>query len=322
MPAPDGGAGRPVRVLFWGTPEFAIPMLEALDGEGHHIVGVVTQPDRPAGRGRALKPGPVKAWAIEEGYPVLQPDRPRGPEFLDELRALRPEVSVVAAYGHILVQEVLDLPAQGSINVHASLLPKLRGAAPINWAVARCHEETGVTIMRMVRKMDAGPILLQAAEPIGPDDTASELTGRLAELGAELLVEALALLEADAAEEVEQDHAQATFAPKVDRATARIDWTESATRVSCHVRGMDRVPGAWSDLDGQPVKLFRPEVTGDGEQTADPGTVLTADAASGLRIAAGEGAVAFAEVQPPGRVRMPAADWIRGRGVRAGQRFT
>src|SRR5690606_30408622 len=185
-----------MKILFWGTPEFAVPSLRALLGEGHDVVGVVTQPDRPAGRGRVLQAPPIKVVARDEGLLVLQPERARGPEFLERIAALEPELSVVVAYGQILRREVLDAPALGSINVHASLLPELRGAAPINWAIIRGHERTGITIMRMVEEMDAGPVLLQVAEPIGPDETAADLTARLSEVGAAALVEALMLLEA------------------------------------------------------------------------------------------------------------------------------
>ena len=313
-----------MNVVFWGTPEFALPMLDAMESEGHQLVGVVTQPDRPAGRGRKIRQSPVKEWAAEYGYRVLQPERPRGPEFMAELAELSPEISVVAAYGHILIQDVLDLPLHGSINVHASLLPAYRGAAPINWAIANGESETGVTIMRMVRAMDAGPIILQASEPIGPDDTASHMTARLAELGAELLVEALALIEAGAAEEVEQDHAAATFAPKVDRGAARIDWARTAEQVGCHIRGMDRVPGAWTTLEGQPVKLFGPTPRAgepDDRNGDEPGTVRRADPDNGLWVTSGDGLVSVTEVQPAGKTRMAAIDWIRGRGVAVGQRF-
>lgn len=308
-----------MRILFWGTPDFAVPSLRALDDEGHEIVGVVTQPDRPAGRGRRLTPSPVHEVAEAMGFPVLTPERPRGDDFLAEIRALAPELSVVVAYGHILRREVLDVPPRGSINVHASLLPALRGAAPINWAIARGLDITGVTIMRMVEAMDAGPILHRIAEPILPAETATELTVRLSELGAEALVEALALLAAGQALEEEQDHALATLAPKVGREVARVDWSRPAVELARHIRGMDDVPGAWSELEGAGVKLFRPIVVAASH--APPGTVVEADAAGGLVVAAGEGALSLGEVQPPGRRRMEAQDWIRGRGVRVGQRF-
>jgi len=209
----------------------------------------------------------------------------------------------------------------GSINVHASLLPGLRGAAPINWAIARGHEETGVTIMRMVEAMDAGPMLTVIREPILPDETASELTVRLSELGAEALVEALTLLAAGQVEEVEQDHDAATLAPKVDRATARVDWSRTAQEVAWHVRGMDSVPGAWSELDGDPVKLYRPWVQEGSAGMEKPGAVLAVDDEAGISVATGAGIVAFREVQPPGKRRMVAGDWIHGRGIQAGRRF-
>lgn len=329
-----------MKILFWGTPDFAVPSLRVLDGEGFDIVGVVTQPDRPAGRGRRLRPSAVKEVARASGFPVLTPDLPRGDEFLDELRALDPDISVVVAYGHILKPEVLDLPPLGSINVHASLLPELRGAAPINWAIARGFTETGVTIMRMAEGMDSGPIIHQVKEPIFDDETAGDLTVRLSEVGAVALVEALALMSAGAIEEVEQDHDAATYAPKVSREVARIDWTRDASEVAAHTRGMDSIPGAWSRLEDEPVKLFRPTLwseadiegldphrlkTNGGEPTlpedAPPGTVVRASPVDGVVVRCGSGAVAFAEVQPPGKKRMPATDWINGRGVRAGQRF-
>lgn len=319
---------------------FAVPSLRALDDEGFDIVGVVTQPDRPAGRGRRLRPSAVKEVALEQGFPVFTPEVPRGEDFIAEIRALEPAISVVVAYGHILKPAVLNVPTMGSINVHASLLPELRGAAPINWAIARGFARTGVTIMRMAEAMDAGAIIHQVTEPIFDDETASELTVRLSELGAGALIEALALMSAGVAEEREQDHDAATFASKVSREVARIDWRLPALDVAAHTRGMDDVPGAWSPLAGAPVKLFRPSVwsedevealdpgglkTNGGPPTlpvqADEGTVILATATDGVVVRCADGAVAFGEVQPPGRKRMPVSDWINGRGVTVGQRF-
>lgn len=310
-----------MKILFWGTPDFAVPSLRAMDDEGFDVVGVVTQPDRPAGRGRKLQPSAVKRTAEDLGLPVLTPEKPRGEEFMQEIGALAPDLSVVVAYGHILRREVLDVPPMGSINVHASLLPELRGAAPINWAIARGKQETGVTIIRMVETMDAGPMLGRIVEPILPDETASELWLRLSEVGAQALLEVLVRMAQGDLEEEEQEHHRATFAPKVDRATARIDWTRPAREIGWHVRGMDMVPGAWTELDGQAVKLFRP-TSMDGWDDAPPGTVVAADLEGGLLVSAGEGAVAFGEVQPPGKRRMDAAAWINGRGIEAGQRFS
>ncbi len=310
-----------MRILFWGTPEFALPALRALYGEGHEVVGVVTQPDRPAGRGRRLQSPPVKEWAMLEGIPVLQPERPVGPDFMERLAECSPDVSVVAAYGQILRREVLDFPPRGSINVHASLLPELRGAAPIQWAIARGYEKTGVTIMRMVEALDAGPILMQVEEPIGPDESASELANRLAEIGAEALIGALALLEVDELDEREQDHEKSTYAPRIRRDDTRLDWSRPAADVARWTRALDAFPGAWTTLDGANVKLYRAAPSAQSGSDAPPGTVLAADPASGLVVACGEGAVRFGEVKPAGKRRMPAADWINGRGVAEGDRF-
>jgi methionyl-tRNA formyltransferase len=309
-----------VRILFWGTPEFALPALRALGDEGHDVIAVVTQPDRPQGRGRELAPPPVKREALAEGIPVLQPERARGDEFLAALRALDADLSVVVAYGQILRPEVLAVPRLGSVNIHGSLLPALRGAAPVQWAIIRGMETTGVTIMRMEAGLDSGPALLRVEEPIESDESACELAGRLAEIGAEALIEALALLESGQLVEEPQDHALATYAPKLDRATARLDWNLPAAQVARWMRGLDDVPGAWSPLGAAgPVKLFCP-APGSGE--GEPGTVLAADDSDeGLLVACGEGALRVREVQPPGKRRMNAADWVRGRGVAVGDRF-
>jgi methionyl-tRNA formyltransferase len=307
-----------VRILFWGTPEFAVTPLRAIADEGHDVVGVVTQPDRPAGRGRGLAMSAVKREAMEMGVPVLQPERARGDEFMAQMRALDPELSVVVAYGQILKPEVLALPPLGSINIHASLLPELRGAAPIQWAVARGYQTTGVTIMRMEAGLDSGPMILKVEEEILADDSASELAERLSAVGAEAVVEALALMESGQALEEVQDHSRATFAPKIDRETARIDWTLSAERVSLHIRAMDEVPGAWTPHGARgAVKLFRPRASGG---TGEPGTVL-AVGEDGVLVACGEGAVLVREVQPPGKRRMAAGEWVRGRGVSVDDRF-
>jgi methionyl-tRNA formyltransferase len=308
-----------VKVLFWGTPAFALPALRALSEEGHVVVGVVTQPDRPAGRGREVAFSPVKQVALEEGIPVLQPERARGDEFLAQIRALDADISIVVAYGQILKPEVLAVPRLGSVNIHASLLPELRGAAPIQWAIVRGHALSGVTIMRMEAGLDSGPMLLRVEEPIQPEESASELGARLAEIGAEALIETLAMMESGGIGETPQDHDRATYAPKVDRDTARLDWSLPADEVALWIRGMDDVPGAWSPLEGRgPVKLFRPVVL-DGEGGV-PGEVLRADD-DGVVIACGLSAVRVREAQPPGKRRMPAGDWVRGRGVRTGDRF-
>ncbi len=307
-----------MRVVFFGTPEFAVPSLEALLGEGFDVVAAVTQPDKPQGRSRSTAvPAPVKVAAEAEGVPVLQPARPTEPQFLEQIRALAPDVGVVVAYGHILKPELLAIPKRGMLNVHPSLLPELRGAAPIEWAIINGLEQTGVTIMRMDAGMDSGPILLQIPDDIDPDLTAGELSEHLSEVGAQAVVEALALLGQDGGlEPRSQDDARATFAPKLTRETARIHWDQPAERIARLIRGLDPKPGAWTELEGREVKLFGARVVeGDGA----PGEIRTTD--DGLRITTGRGAVAVDEVQPAGKSRMTAADWIRGRGVRAGQRL-
>ncbi len=306
-----------MRIIFFGTPDFADASLRALLRAGHDVVGVVTQPDRPQGRSRsALVPPPVKLSAVEAGVPVLQPERPMGDLFIAALRRLEPDLGVVVAYGHILRPEVLGLPRLGLLNVHASLLPKLRGAAPIQWAIANGDAETGVSIMRMDAGMDSGPVYLRVPTPVAADDTGGSLTARLAELGTHALLETLNDLVRGQAAPEPQDAALATFAPKVTRETARIDWTQDAPSVARRIRAFDPVPGAWTTLDGTDMKLF-------GARTATasgaPGTVL--DAGERLLIAAASGAVDIAEVQPAGRRRMPVAQWARGRGVEPGRRL-
>jgi methionyl-tRNA formyltransferase len=308
-----------VRVVFFGTPEFAVPSLEALLGEGFDVVAAVTQPDKPQGRSRstAVAP-PVKLAAQAEEVPVLQPARPSDAVFVDRLRALAPDVGVVVAYGHILKPELLALPRHGMVNVHPSLLPALRGAAPVEWAILNGLQQTGVTIMQMEAGLDSGPILLQIPHDIDPDLTGGELSEHLSEMGAQALVEVLALLETNGVKPRPQDHARASYAPKLTRDTARIHWTEPAERVARAIRALDPKPGAWTELDGREVKLFGARVV-DG--TGAPGEIRATD--DGLRIATGARAVAVNEVQPAGKPRMSAADWVRGggRGVRGGQRF-
>jgi len=315
-----------VRVVFFGTPEFAVPSLEALLGEGFDVLAVVTQPDKPQGRSRSQTVAPpVKVAAVGEGIPVLQPARPTDRAFVDRLRALAPDVGVVVAYGHILKPELLALPGHGMVNVHPSLLPELRGAAPVEWAILNGLEKTGVTIMRMDEGLDSGPILHQLPHYIEPEVTGGELSEHLAEMGAQALVETLSLLEQDALKPVPQDHARATYAPKLTRDTARIRWSDPADKVARTIRALDPKPGAWTTLEtgggrreagSVEVKLFGARVA---EGRGSPGEVLTANGQ--LLIATGRGAVEVEEVQPAGKPRMEAADWLRGRGVAAGGRF-
>jgi methionyl-tRNA formyltransferase len=307
-----------MRVVFFGTPDFAVPSLLALIGEGFDVVAVVTQPDKPQGRSRStVVPPPVKVAAQAEDIPVLQPLRPTGADFYRAIRDLTPDIGVVVAYGHILKPELLAIPPRGMVNVHPSLLPELRGAAPVEWAILNGLEKTGVTIMQLTEGLDAGPILHQLPHRIGSDVTGGELSEHLAEMGAQGLVEALELLEQDLLKPVPQKDADATYAPKLTRDVARIHWSEPASAVVRKMLALDPRPGAWAELDGREIKLFRAQTTAGGGK---PGTVLTTD--NGLRIATADGAVQVAEVQPTGKPRMAAADWVRGRGVAVGQRFT
>jgi methionyl-tRNA formyltransferase len=308
-----------MRIVFFGTPEFATPPLLALIGEGHDVVAIVTQPDKPRGRSRStLDPSPVKKIALAESIPVLQPERPRGPEFEAALRALAPDISVVVAYGHILPQEIIELPRLGTLNIHASLLPEYRGAAPIQAAIRDGAPETGVTVMQMVPALDAGPVILALRTPIEADETAGELQLRLAELGAEALIEALVLLGVGKAMAMPQNDALASYARKIVREDARLPFSAPSDRVARLVRAYDPKPGAWTTLNGGEVRCFGAQDV--PERSGAPGEVLEAGE-HGLVVACGEGAVRLTDVHPAGQKRLAAAQWVRGRGVRVGDRF-
>lgn len=304
-------------VVFFGTPEFAVPSLRALVGEGFDVRAVVTRPDQPQGRSRsALVPPPVKVAALAEGLETLQPERPTDPALVERLRQIAPDVGVVVAYGHLLRPELLAIPRRGMVNVHPSLLPALRGAAPVEWAILNGIESTGVSIIQLDAGMDSGPILHQLPHHIGPGTTGGELSEHLAEMGAQALIEALALWERDGLKPVPQDDSHATYAPKLTRELAHIDWSRPATEIVRQTLALDPRPGAWTELDGREIKLYEGSAA-DGH--GQPGVVIEAD--SRLLIAAGTGAVVVEEVQPAGKDRMTAGDWIRGRGVNVGQRF-
>ncbi|GJG88004.1 methionyl-tRNA formyltransferase [Gemmatimonadetes bacterium T265] len=316
-----------MRVLFWGTPDFAVPPLRALLSEGYDVVGVVTGVDKPRGRSRSrLDPSPVKALAAAEGLPVLQPEKPRGDAFLSELAALAPDLSVVVAYGHILPKAAIDLPRLGTVNIHASLLPAFRGADPIRAALLHGVATTGVSIMRMVPALDAGPVLHTLETPVADDETYGELWERLAELGAQALVEALTLIEVGAARETPQDDARATYAPKTERADARLDWTRPAEDVARAVRAYDPRPGAYGVLRGAgrdpvEVKLFGARAVAVEERPDVAAGEVVALGTDGLVVKCGEDAVRVTYVQPAGRPRTAAADWVRGRGAELGDLF-
>ena len=305
------------RTVFMGSPEFAVPTLEMLF-ERADVRAVVTQPDRPAGRGRVLVPPPVKLVAVRADVPVLQPERLKGNDgFLAALHELAPELIVVAAYGRILPASVLAVPPRGCINVHASLLPRLRGAAPIAWAIARGDRETGVTIMQMEEGLDTGPMLLVRSCPIADDDTAGTLSVKLARIGAEALADALAGLAAGTLTATPQDSTLATHAPLLDKEQGRVDFEKPAAAVRDWIRAMDPWPGAWTTLEGERLRLFSARVV-SGQGAA--GSVMGADR-DGLLIACGQGAIGVGELQLPGRKRMPARALLAGRPIPLGSRL-
>ncbi|MEP6688462.1 MAG: methionyl-tRNA formyltransferase [Gemmatimonadales bacterium] len=306
-----------MRIVFFGTPEFAVPSLRGLLREGYQVVGVVTQPDKPQGRSRStLVPPPVKQEAERLGIAVLQPDRPLGDVFLAGLRRLEPDLGVVVAYGHLLRPPVLSLPTQGMINVHASLLPRWRGAAPIQHAILAGDSETGISIMQMEAGLDSGPVLHRIATPLDPQETAGALAARLAELGASALVDALSLVAAGFAKPEPQDAAGVTLAPKIGRDTARLDWHRDAELLARQVRAFDPAPGAWCTFGSAPLKLFEALAT---DQIGEPGMVLSAG--DRLVLGTGRGALAVREIQPAGRTRLTVDHWVRGCRIAVGDRL-
>ncbi len=304
-----------MRIVFMGTPEFAVPSLEKLIGAGHTLAGVFTQPDKPKNRGMKLQAPPVKVCAQAHGIPVYQPAKLRDGTALALLRELAPELIVVAAYGRILPQELLDLPPLGCINVHSSLLPRYRGAAPINWAILNGDRETGVTIMHMAAELDAGDMILQEATPIGPDENAAELYARLAVLGGDLVVKAVEQLSNGTAPRIPQDPAGVTFAPMLGRELSPVAWTRPAQAIHDQVRGLLPWPAAATDvLTGEAVKLFATALTGE-KTSARPGTVVSAGK-EGIGVACGDGQILrILELQAPGKKRMKAADYLRGHPI-------
>lgn len=303
-----------MRVVFMGTPEFAVAVLRQIVEAGWDVAAAYTQPDKPKNRGMKLVPTPVKEYALTQNIPVYQPQSCRDEVVLEELRALEPDVIVVAAYGKLLPQALLDIPKVAIINVHSSILPQYRGAAPINWAILNGERETGVTIMYMAPELDAGDIIAQRATPIGPDETAPELFQRLAGLGAELLGEVVAAMEQGPAPRTPQDGAQATYAPMLGRELSPMDWTRSAQALHDQVRGLLPWPAATAELGGTRCKVFATAVVeADGVQT--PGAVLEAGK-NGLVIRCGGGtALRVLELQPDGKKRMAAADFLRGHPI-------
>jgi methionyl-tRNA formyltransferase len=304
------------RIVFMGTPDFAVPLAQACATLGE-LVAVVTQPDKPKGRGNGLAAPPVKQWAQQAGIPVWQPVKIKTGEFEAQLRAAQPDVAVVAAYGRILPKGVLEAPRLGCLNIHASLLPKLRGAAPIQWAIANGETETGVCLMQMDEGLDTGAVLARRAIPIAADETGGSLFDKLSALGRELLVTELPNFLAGKLTPVPQDHARHTLAPIIDKQDGALDWSKPAVELERRVRAFDPWPGTFTHVDGKLLKVLRARVA---EGQGQPGEVLRAGA-EGLVVAAGQGALAIEELQLEGRKRMRAADFLAGFRVAPGTRL-
>lgn len=309
-----------MKILFMGTPDFAVPSLRALAQTSHEVVLVVTQPDRPKGRSRVLTPPPVKVAAQALGIPVFQPEKIRSEEALARLESMQPDLLVTAAYGQILPQRLLDLPPYGCVNVHASLLPRWRGGAPIHRAIMAGDKETGVTLMRMVQDLDAGAILAQVAVPITEEDTVGTLHDKLAQAGADLLVRTLPQIFAGTVREVPQDDRLATYAPTLKREDERIDWQRSARQIVNQVRGLNPWPVAYTIYEGQIMKVWQAQVLREEGQEAEAGTVLAVQKDL-LCVQAGQGIVGIKEIQPAGKKRMSVAAFLRGTPVSPGCRL-
>jgi methionyl-tRNA formyltransferase len=311
-----------MRVVFMGTPDFAVPVLAAIDARTDlaEVAAVVTQPDRPRGRGQRLVPSPVKSWAAAHDIPVLQPERARDASFILQLRALAPDVAVVAAFGQILSQEVLDIPVHGCINVHASLLPKYRGAAPIQHAIMDGETVTGITTMQMNAGLDTGDMLLRCEVPIHADTTYGTLHDVLMETGAELLIETLERLAAGTLAPVPQ-MGESSYAARITRETAQIDWSKPARELDALVRGLNPTPYAQTSLDGAVYKIGGLRRTGHAA-SAPTGTLVSADRRAGLCIAAGDEDVEITEIQAPGKKMMAASAFLNGCALTVGTRFS
>jgi len=315
MPETD----KTFRIIFMGTPDFSVPALQGLIDGPDQVVAVITQPDRPKGRGKKLTPPPVKVLAQSAAIPVLQPTKIKTAAFADELRAFNPDLIIVAAYGRILPSSILDLPPLGCINIHGSLLPRHRGAAPIQWAILAGDKEAGVTIMEMDEGMDTGAMLLPASVPVSINETAGGLFTKLSELGGATLLKALDLLRQNKLPPIEQNHSLATEAPPLKKEYGAINWNKSAWEIHCLIRGMDPWPTAYSFLDGTRFRFFAPELT-DRSCTQTPGSIIQADH-NGLLLATGDGALLIHEIQPEGKKRMSMEAYLCGHPLETGQTF-
>lgn len=314
---------KQLKIIFMGTPDFAVPTLKALiDGEDE-VVLVVTQPDRPRGRKREPAPPPVKTVAVDSGIEVVQPEKLSEPGFLKRIRELSPDLVVVAAFGQFLPKEFIDIPPMGCVNVHASILPKYRGAAPANWAILKGEKTTGVTTIFLDEGMDTGDILLTREVSIGDDETAGELVKRLGVIGADLLVETVSGLKAGGITPTPQDHGKKSLAPILKKGDGQIDWSRSPAEIKNHVRGMTPWPGAFTTLEGENIKVFSVDLCNENSKRKEgkAGSVIGIEVdgdIGGIVVAAGDGCVIIRELQAPGRRRMGATEFLRGKGIEVG----
>lgn len=313
-------ANNRYRIVFMGTPEFAVPALNALVAGPHDLCAVVSQPDRRSGRGRKVVPAPVKVAAQAAGLKLMQPEKVNTREFLETIRHLSPDMLIVVAYGQILPGELLDIPSIMPINIHGSLLPAFRGAAPIHWAMLKGCEKTGITIMRMDTGIDTGPMLIQESITIGPDETFGNLYRRMAKLGAELIIKAIAQISRGEIKEAPQPEDGVTHAPPVKKELARVDWKMPAAELHCLIRAMDPAPGAYTIWKGQRLRVYNPAFLEKEPCCKPPGTVcgIRTDC---ITVSTGEGCIALRELQWPGKKRMACADFLRGRPITVGEKF-
>jgi len=299
------------RLIFMGTPQFAVPTLEALIQEGHEILAVVTQPDRPKGRGRKRVPSPIKELALMHQMEVLQPQKASDEDFCDHLRKMEPDLAIVVAFGQILKKNLLAIPEWGVINIHASLLPKYRGAAPIQWAILNSEPKTGLTVMRMDEGLDTGPILLQKEVPILQDETAGQLHDRLSLLAGQVIIKALTDMSNSQLNETPQDESLASYASKIEKRDCLVDWKQPATRISCLIRALDPRPGAYTLLEGKQIKLFSSRVVEEAGLDGVPGRVVR-HTKDDIQVDTGQGMIGIREIQYPGKKRLSIPDFLRG----------
>lgn len=313
-------AGDRYRIVFMGTPEFAVPALDTLVAGPHDVCAVVSQPDRRSGRGRKIVPAPVKVAAQAAGIRLMQPEKVNTEELIRSIRQLSPDLLVVVAYGQILPAEFLDIPCIMPINIHGSLLPAFRGAAPIHWAMLEGCEKTGITIMKMDTGVDTGPMLLQESIAIGPDETFGSLYQRMAQLGARLVDRVITQISRGKVRETPQPEEGISHAPPIKKEMARVDWTMSAARIHCLIRAMDPMPGAYTIWKGERLRVYSPALLEKEPCRTPAGTVcgVTADC---ITVSTGEGCIALRELQWPGRKRLASADFLRGRPITVGEKF-